>query len=201
MNKIENYTELVTHQHRYKPRFSSTIVASVAPYAAVEKLLYSFVDAYDLDQAVGAQLDAIGLWVGITRFVSFKDNHYFSFDIASLGFDQAPWYQLGDRLVDVTKLNDRYFRRLIKAKIRCNSWAGDLTTAVSILKDFVAPDGCTVSAEELTSYNQFFDPNLRALMVKFYIKGPILPTTKQVIMGGYIPLVPVGVSVQFIFNN
>ena len=66
------------------------VVATLCqPFVDEQSVLNSLPGKYDLDSAVGVQLDAVGEWVGISRELAVPlSNVYFSLDIAGLGLDQ-----------------------------------------------------------------------------------------------------------------
>ena len=63
----DDYLGKITSEHRGKPRFSATVEANVSPIADAQAFLAGIPEAYDLDTAIGAQLDVVGEWVGISR--------------------------------------------------------------------------------------------------------------------------------------
>lgn len=189
MSAISDFTGLITSEHQDQPNFVATVGASVAGLVDNINLLQSFDQYYDLDQAIGSQLDVIGIWVGVSRLVALDVTQYFSFDTAGLGFNQGIWYQVGDATSVVTKLDDTTYRTLIRAKIACNSWDGSLPGATAILDALVAADGCTVTGQ---SGN---------MSVIFNVNGTPTATTKAILQKGYVPIKPVGVSVIYNFNG
>jgi len=69
MADVEKYLDLITAFHRGKPKFSAMVEAVAKCSVDAQNVYAQMVDAYDLDQAVGVQLDAVGEWVGISRNV------------------------------------------------------------------------------------------------------------------------------------
>ncbi len=187
MAALTDYTSLITSEHRGAARFMATVAAVMQPFVDLNNLMASFSDAYDLDQAVGVQLDAVGLWVGVSRYVSLPIAAYFSWDTPGLGWDQGIWFQTGDATAQVTTLDDGHYRLLIRAKIACNSWDGSLPAAQAILAALVAPDGATVSGSE------------GPLSVTWTIVGVVSTVTQAILMGGYVPLKPIGVAITYQF--
>ena len=123
--------------------------------------------------------------MGVSRNVSLSVDAYFSWDTIRVGWDQGIWWEVGDAEDTVTQLPDEQYRALIKLKIACNSFDGTLPSAMTILSDLVSADGCTVSVEE------------GDMSVSFTITGPLSAVTKAIIEGGYLPLKPAGVSVNY----
>ena len=67
MVDVSNYTALITSEHADKPKFMAMVEAVAQCFVDQQNLLLSVPTAFDLDDAVGVQLDAVGLWVGIGR--------------------------------------------------------------------------------------------------------------------------------------
>lgn len=188
MALVTDYTSRVTSEHQSDARFMAEVAAVLQPFADMLNAVVAFPADYDLDEAVGTQLDAVGLWVGASRYVAIAVNQYFSFDTPGVGFDQGIWYQLGDSLSTVTALTDDQFRLLIRAKIACNSWDGSLPAAYRILMLLVGPDGCDV---EVVEGNR---------SVAWTINGNISVVTQALLLGGYVPLKPIGIGVSYSFT-
>ena len=131
----KQYTDLVTMEHRDKPNFMDMVCYSTQAFAD-NQLKYKdrFVLAYDVDNAVGNQLDVVGQWVGIhRRLLQPIENVFFSFDTVGLGFDQGVWLGPYDTAAGVTYLPDDFYRLLIKMKIVNNHWDGTKEGAYEIM--------------------------------------------------------------------
>ena len=99
-----------------------------------------------------SQLDAIGLWVGITRQVQTPiTGVYFSLDTAGLGFDQGNWQGPYDPSYGITSLDDTTFRAAIRIKIGINTWDGTLPSYQAILNNALASMGGMTSQPCLNS--------------------------------------------------
>lgn len=183
------FTGLVTTEHQDKPRYIETVSLSTQGFADQITLCNQAYDLYDLDNAVGVQLDAVGMWIGLSRFVSLDIQQFFSWDTEGLGWDQGVWWEIGDAESVVTQLQDSQYRQLLKIKIACNKFDGTLPSAIKILSDAVSTDGCTVTASE------------GRMSVSFTITGPISNVMKAVILGNYIPLKPAGIAVTYTFSG
>lgn len=124
---IDGYLSRITSKHSDKPKFMAAVAAAVQPCADITGSLAPFPSSFDLDWAVGAQLDVVGLWVGQPREISLPlTGVYFSFDDPLLGFDQGAWKGPFDPESGVTRLSDGPYRLLIRAKIALNSWDGTI---------------------------------------------------------------------------
>lgn len=123
------YLDLIASEHAGKARFRATVSLSVQPYVDQNAVLKLLPLDFDLDVAIGAQLDAVGLWVGRTRFLTVPLNVYFSFDIDGLGFDQGVWKGPFDPTTGITRLADPAYRTLLRATIVSNQWDGSIPVA------------------------------------------------------------------------
>ena len=183
------FTGLVTTEHQDKPKYIQTVSLSTQGYADQIALCSQAYDLYDLDDAVGAQLDAVGLWIGFSRFVALNVDIYFSWDRAGVGWDQGIWWEVGDPEQVVTQLSDAQYRKLLRLKIACNHFDGTLPSAIKIIGMAVADDNCTVTATEGN------------MSVVFTIKGIISSIMRAAIEGGYLPLKPAGINVTYQFSE
>jgi len=78
---ITDYLALITSEHNQKPNFVAVVSAFVQGFADETATISSIIGLYDLDTAVGSQLDTIGLWVGQSRdLLEPISGVYFSFD-------------------------------------------------------------------------------------------------------------------------
>ncbi len=124
MLQASDYTNLITAEHADKPKYTAMVAAVAGAFAGVTNLLQSLPKKFDLDSAAGAQLDAVGRWVGLSRSISVPLAVYFSLDTEGLGFDQGNWKQELDPGEGLTTLDDDSYRALIRAKIGANNWDG-----------------------------------------------------------------------------
>ena len=121
----QDYTDLITSAYRNKPLFVAIIqlLAGTAGQIADETDAIPF--AFDLDVAVGAQLDVIGLWVGLSRKVSVPiSDAYFTWDNPKLGWDHANWKGQYEPSQGIVFIDDNLYRIAIRAKIKGNYWDG-----------------------------------------------------------------------------
>lgn len=137
---LKYYPNLLTIQYHNGIKSQATIKAYVELLWA-NQVLRQIRDSFDVDTAVGAQLDVIGLWVGIDRYVSLKpyDNHpWISLieitgpidNVLQGGYSEQSNFEsrLGGFLTpdlvigsNNSALSDEAFRFLIKLKIIKNS--------------------------------------------------------------------------------
>ena len=133
---LDDYTKLIPSQHASKPKFMSTLGALIQPVVDVQNVLDALAsNIFDLDTAIGVQLDKVGVWIGRSREVLIPiSGVYFSFDTAGIGFDQGSWQGPFDALSGLTYLDDTTYRSLLRAKIIMNSWDGTAVMASQAIK-------------------------------------------------------------------
>jgi len=137
-----DYLDLITSEHRGKPKFTATVSASISPAAEQQAVLDGMPAAFDLDTAIGVQLDAVGAWVGISRLIQIPlVNVWFSFDVIGRGFDEGIWKGPYDPETGVYSLDDDTYRKLIRLKILVNNWDGLIGSAADAIQDFYASEG------------------------------------------------------------
>jgi hypothetical protein len=160
------------------------ISADVGIPLQVQSLLTQMIPLFDLDLAVGQQLDIIGLWVGVTRNVSIPiTGVYFSWDgDYTVGWDYGTW-QPSSAPTSITVLPDDAYKTLIRAKIAANNWDGTTDGAYTIWEQ-VFPE-TTILIQD--NQNMTYD-----LAV---VGGIIDSLTLALLTGGYIPLKPEGVQI------
>ena len=187
MADLTEYTALITSEHSDKPRFMATVESLVQPLVDQMGVLQSMPGRFDLDNAVGVQLDDVGLWVGVSRKIRTPlTGVYFSFDIAGLGFDQGTWKGPFDPDSGLTVLDDDTYRLVIRAKIGANHWDGTLEQSAAILNSIFDAD------------THVFIEDHQDMSMTIGIAGKVPPATFLALLsGGYIPLKPEGVRVNY----
>lgn len=189
-----DYTELITSEHKDRPKFSAMVDAVSGAWASLYDETLSIPAAFDLDTAVGAQLDVIGEWVGQTRiipnvlvvlFFGFQDNP------AALPYGEEGNLSVGGRFLEegepesgTTVLADPEYRTILRAKIvRNNSFGSTADIVRSLAFIFDAP--AVIS-----------DPGIMAIGVA--IGRPLTLVEQAIITGLDILPRPAGVRLEWI---
>lgn len=187
MASLSDYLALITTEHSDKPKYMAMIEAVLGPMVDALNASAQLPKDFDLDHAIGAQLDVIGLWVGIGRRVNTPlVGVYFSLDIAVVGFDQGVWKGPFDPDSGVVELDDETYRILIRAKIGANRWDGTLGGSKEIL-DLVFSGSTYV----------FLQDNQDMSMTIGVAGEPPSAIALALLTGGYIPIKPEGVRVDY----
>lgn len=105
---ISYYIDLITSEYRQSTRFLAWLTAALTVLNDASSTIADIVAAFDLDNAVGVQLDIVGVLVGQRRKLNFEPTD-------------------GSGAV----LSDANYRTLLKAKILKNHWKGQLGELVA----------------------------------------------------------------------
>ncbi|CAJ0896127.1 hypothetical protein R77569_04566 [Ralstonia mannitolilytica] len=191
MAQASDYTALITTEHADKPKFMAMMSIVAQCFADQINVAQSIPAAFDLDQAVGVQLDAVGLWAGIKRQVKTPLSVYFSLDTTGLGFDQGNWQGPFDPSTGLTSLDDATFRTLIRAKIAANSWDGTIPGAAAAYANLFSGSGSYIFIQD----NQ-------DMTMTVGVSGAIPSALLRALFsGGYLPLKPEGVRVNYLVSS
>ena len=188
MQNAQTYQNLVPSQNQSAPKFMAMIAASTQPFVDQQNLLGGLNGAFDIDAAVGSQLDVIGLWVGFSRVLKVPlGTTYFSFDTLGFGWDQAPWKRPSDPNTSIVILPDQYYRVALKAQVLNNRWDGTIQGAYNIMLATWAPIGYTILI------NDHADLTMGLILV-----GPITPdnTLLQMFATGLLDIKPAGIAIN-----
>jgi hypothetical protein len=169
---MSKYTDLITNYHAGKPKFVSHIDLSTRPLSDVSDATASLITAFDIDTAVGNQLDILG---------------YFSFDTAGIGFDEGVWQGPFDPDEGFTNLSDDVYRMVLKTQIAINHWDGTNGSLPDILDTALMGSGCRM---------EIVDNQDMTISLLFFAENGINSVSKEliaVIKQGYLTVKAAGV--------
>ena len=187
MRTVDDYLGLITSQHRLKPKFVDTVSLCVAPFAQIQEILTGFQEDFDVDVAIGKQLDAVGEWVGVSRELKTPlTGVYFTWDgLVSEGWDSGTWKGPFDPDSGLVSLPDSDYRILIKTKIAANSWDGTIPEAYRVWETVFVDSAILIQDNQDMS------------MTVGIAGAQLSSVTQALLVGGYIPLKPMGVRVNY----
>lgn len=123
-----DYTKLLTSFYQGAPKMNAVVALICGQQGVTADVALSIPAAFDVDTAIGKQLDVVGQWVGASRILLVPTDTFFAFDIIGRGFDEAVWkgpYQVDQYQIS---LDDASFRRYIQAMILACQWNGRYST-------------------------------------------------------------------------
>jgi hypothetical protein len=187
---MSKYDDLIASQHADKPKFVAVIDASVKPSIDQQAEVSALPADFDIDTAVGAQLDVVGEWVGIGRKIKTAlTGVYFSFDIVGVGFDQGVWLGPFDPTTGLTTLADPAYRVLLKAEIALNYWDGTTPVAAAALIP-------------LFPLNHIYLRDNQNMTMTVSVAGPpVDPVAAALLTGGYLALRAATVRFDYYFAS
>jgi hypothetical protein len=147
MASQNEYTELIAGAHREKPRFTEWVYQLTEPVAEARSRMKQFVRDFDIDYAVGSQLDAVGVRVGETRKLALKiTDVFFAFDdVDGVGFDLGVWQTARDDAYGITVLSDEIYRIVLKAKAAINQYTGRNEDLMALIDQISTAFGVTTA--------------------------------------------------------
>jgi hypothetical protein len=72
---LNYYKNLITSEHKTRPKFTAWLQAALQLFIDIENCANSLPAAFDVDNAVGNQLDILGGYVGVSRTVGFQPSN------------------------------------------------------------------------------------------------------------------------------
>lgn len=191
---ITPYLNLVTMEHAQAPKFMAMLSAILQPVADLNATIASLPAMFDLDTAVGDQLDGCGARIGKDRFLEIPiTGVYFSWDTDNLGWDQGYWQGPFDPDYGITRLPDGPYRILLYATIAANYWDGTIPGAYEAWLTLFQG-----------SFQLLIQDSDDMHMSVGVILGPgvsLDPVTKSLLITGALDLRPAGVMIDGYFEG
>jgi len=190
MFNVETYTSLITNEYADQPKFKAMVEATCQPYVDLMNEAAQFVQDFDIDFAIGVQLDKVGKWIGQSRVLTIAiTGVFFSWDDPdpSTGWDVGLWKDVGQADNQTLILNDTEYRALLKSKILSNQWKGDLGSVYPIIDAFViTPTPITVT------------DNQDMTQTVTLPQAELTQNQIDVIINGYLRITPAGVKTIYV---
>lgn len=194
MSNSNEYTELIAGYHVGRPDFQEWVYVLTEPLRLARQRLVELQNDFDVDTAIGVQLDAIGVRVGISRTLPLRiTGVYFELDNADVGLDFGIWKGRYDPSDGTTTLDDETYRAVIKAKILSNKWNGENGTLAEFLSTALSYFG--VDAKML-DWQDFQTMHVALNLTK----ASTPPIVWELISRRIVDVTAAGVSMQIIDN-
>ncbi len=188
MTSADDYLNLVTSEHKQKPLFTAALAALVAGAVDAANVAADLVNKFDLDLAVGVQLDDVGRWVGLSRRLRTPlTGVYFEWDgAADVGWESGIWQGVFDPTTGLVSLPDDIYRILLRAKIAANHWDGTIPGAI-LVWETAFNGGQSIVIQD----------NQDMTMVIGFVGPPLSAVEQALLVDGYLPLKPAGVRISY----
>lgn len=195
MSNSNEYTGLIAGYHVDRPNFQEWIYTLTEPLLIARQRLSGLREEFDVDTAVGVQLDAVGVRVGVSRQLPLKltDVYFALDDVDGYGFDFGLWKGPYDPDDGIAVLDDETYRAVIKAKILSNKWNGENGTLAEFLSTALSYFGVDAKMLDL----QDFQTMHVALNLT---KASTSPIVWELISRRIVDVTAAGVSMQIVDN-
>jgi len=185
---VGDYVDLIPGYNADQPNFIATLRAALNPLTSLTAFMSTIPHEFDLDTAVGTQLDQVGLWIGRDRFIASPiTGVYFSWDIDNLGWEQGFWQGAFDPDDGISTLDDGTYRSLLYAKAMSNVWDSSPEAIGDMLNVLLKDQG--VSAVVIDNQDMSMSVQIVGGLQNLIFRA--------ILEGGYLPIKPEGVSLTY----
>lgn len=154
---LDYYLGIVTSEYRQSPRFIAWLTEVLQIIEDARACLDSMGSAFDLNLAIGAQLDILGAIAGVSRTVSFQPTGSVS-----------------------PVLDDASYRLLIKATIANNQWDGRIGSLYPIWRSLFPSGNITVVDNQNMSCTILLSGTFTSILQDLIENGYIVPRPQAV---------------------
>lgn len=154
---IGYYIGLLTHQYVNSPKLNALLYVLLKKFDDVSQCLVQMDTAFDLDIAVGVQLNALGAIAGANRTVGFQPSGGVS-----------------------PVLDDTTYRLYIKAKIAANQWDGTITTLYPIWQQLFPGGNLIIADNQNMTATIFVSGSFTSIIQDLITNGYIIPRPEGV---------------------
>lgn len=196
MSNSNEYTDLIAGYHVDKPDYQEWVYTLTESLRQARERLAKLRQDFDIDTAVGAQLDAIGVRVGIPRTLPVKlTGVYFALDDeGGVGLDFGVWKGKYDPEDGTTTLGDDTYRGVIKAKILANSWNGQNGSLPDFISEILGYFGLDSKVLDMQDF--------QTMRVAIHLtKSTTPPIVWELITRRIIDITAAGVTLQLVDNT
>lgn len=154
---INNYLDNITSQHRDKPNFISWLSKNLTiidhAYLAIKSIDVNF----DIDNAIGKQLDTLGTIIGRQRTLTFQPLN-------------------GHNPI----LDDDTYRLVLKGKVAMNMWDGTIPQIYDIWNNIFKDIGLQIQDNQDMSFNAYITGYISQIRQDLIQHGYIVPKPEGV---------------------
>lgn len=182
------YYDLLIFQYQDKPKFKAELLALLEKFEDSKKLGDALLAGFDIDIAIGKQLDIIGKIVGLSRKTEdIIPKEYFGFkdiNINATGFGGS-FYKFGDEIYTDLELNDNDYRFFLKAKIANNFMKNNIHKINEII-DYLFNSNAYVVDNRDTTFTLFVNQEVPLRLVSIAIDINLLPRPQTIRYNNFI---------------
>ncbi len=162
------YRGLVTSEYQTAAKMLAWLTASITPFQDGLICLMTFAPAFDINQAVGPQLDVLGNIIGQRRTVDFQPSNGVS-----------------------PILDDDGYRFLLKARIMQNHWDGRIGTLLAMWRRIFPGGTLLVTDHQDMTVTLVISGAFTSIMQDLISHGYIVPRPQGVLYNYSFPTLPI----------
>jgi hypothetical protein len=151
------YQNLLTSEYKTTEKFNQWLLAVLNIANDISNCLETISSAFDLNYAVGVQLDTLGVIVGVSRVVPFQPR-----------FGVSP------------VLDDTTYRILIRATIANNQWDGKIGSLYPIWNELFSGGHITIQDNQNMTANILVTGPFTSIIQDLITNGMIVPRPQTV---------------------
>lgn len=153
---VDKYLESITSEHRGKPKFEAWLCRTLTIVDHAYLFTKSIDSNFDLDNAIGIQLDILGESIGRERTLKFQPQN------------------------TNPVLNDEYYRLLLKAKVAMNNWDGKIPSIYDIWDNMFDDLGLQIQDNQDMSFDAYITGFIDSIRQELIQRGYIVPKPEGV---------------------
>src|SRR3954470_2556054 len=112
--ELTEYLARIPSYHSSRPRFMNTVAVLCRSLTEAQAMLVKLTADFDLDTAVGVQLDQVGQWLGRDGWLRMPViGVFFAWDTIDVGWEEGVWLGPYDATDGVRALDDDTYRLLL----------------------------------------------------------------------------------------
>ena len=172
------YLGLVTSQYKNSKKFNALLYVLLKKFDDVSQCLVKMDTAFDLDSAVGVQLDMLGTIAGASRTIPFQP----SFGVSPV-------------------LDDTSYRTLIKAKIAQNQWNGNIDSLFLIWKNLFPRTSIVIADNQNMTATLYIGGVPSSILIDMIVGYAANGATSGTVQNGLIVPRPEGVQYNWVMGD
>ena len=151
---ISYYVSLITSEYQNSAKLIAFLTAALQKLDDVSTCADGLVDDFDLDNAVGVQLDTQGVIIGQSRVLTVALTGVFmTWQVTgstynNLGWESGVWKDPANTQTSLVSLPDDLYRLVLKAKVAINNWDGTIPALYKIWNTLFAGDNIQVIIQD-----------------------------------------------------
>ena len=189
---ISYYVGLVTSEYQSSAKLIAFLTAALQKLDDVSQCANGLVEDFDLDEAVGVQLDTLGVILGRSRTLTLTTpitGAFFTWQVTGatydgLGWESGVWQSPANTTTELVTLPDDIYRLVLKAKVAINNWDGNVGSLYAIWETLFADDDIQIIIQDTQ----------RMTMILGFTGNVQWPVFQQLVQGGLLSVRPQAVQ-------